>query len=467
MFCRAVLDSRAFYQLAIPKLTSDDLELKGLWDPRATILTGRIVSLSESFYQVDIKTFACTNPRCRNNNHVIRHVGFETLEQSYELGPSQSKPEVFITSTAPFSGTKSKYIVKCHNCREDINELYPFRSEIEFKLAKLKVGDRSCFSINLLLVGSAVCSKVKLSNDYSLIGFPKLSAELPGQLKLIKLLKESYFFEVYGVDQEMQVAYNGDIIKQVLETSLNSTCDSLRLPILVLICQIIGSANGIHFNISLPGIDAQIMLKISHVLNMVFDSKKLIGSMKSNSVNLKILKQQKHLKFDEEIYPFLVNIVTKETKTADGVSFVYCNIVEDDQLVYIPVDLSLSEEADIILKELGNSPKLKIPKSSAIPILSESCVKNLQEHFLTLRGSKITLPLKFSLNILTKFALISAISYNKNEADAEDAEFAVMIHSELMMGNNRTIISDHIVDDCLMSPSVSFDSCFTPKKTLF
>lgn len=452
-----MLDSRSFYLTALPR----DSGSNEVWDSHPTILTGKIVSLSESFNQVDIKTFACTNPRCRNSDHVIRHVGFDQLEHVEELGPSQIKPEVFITNAPSFSRSKSKNIIKCHNCREEISELYPFRSTIEFKVARLKVDGITCFPIDLLLVGSAVCSKVKLSNYYSLIGVPKFSAQVSDELKFIKRLQKSFYFEVYGVDPEVHVASTVDKISQVLDFIVCCTCESLRFPLLVLICQIIGSANGLHFNVSLPGIDSQIILKIANLLNLIFDSKNSIGSLKSNSINLKIPRQQKNVSFRDEVYPFLVNIVdTKETKTIHGISFIYCGIVEDDQIVYIPVDLSRSEEADIILKDYSqNHPKFQLPQGCiTTPNLSESCVKVLQEHFLSLRNSKVTLPLKFSLDILTKFAQISALSRNEDEADVDDAEFSVMIHSKLMASEGGG--SDFNFDDCLISPSVSFDSYF-------
>lgn len=443
--------------MALPKLTSEDLELKGIWESHPTILTGKIISLSETFDIVDIRTYACTNPRCRNNNHVIRHVGFDILEQSIE-----SKPEVFITSATPFSNSKSKHIIKCHNCREDINELYPFRSTIQFKVAKLKIN--SCFSIDLLLVGSAVCSKVKLSNNYSLIGFPKLSAELPEQFKFLN--SRPFYYEVYGIDQETQVASTNDFIKIVLELIVKEACESLRFPLLILICQIVGAANGINFNVSFPGIDGQIMQKIANLFTLILDANNPIGSIKSNSINTKTSKQKSILNIKEEIYPFLVNIVGKNTKPTEEVSFLYTEIVEDDAVALIPIDLSLSEEADIILKKPRDYPKFKLPQDCDVPELSDFCAKSLQEYFLSLRSAKVALPLKFSLSILTKLAQISAIANNKNVSDLEDAEFSIMIHSQMI--DNYTV--DNIncsYDDCLMSPSISFDTSYSNNYNYF
>ena len=435
--------------MALPKLTSEDLELKGIWGSHPTILIGKIISISETFDIVDIRTYACTNPRCRNNNHVIRHVGFDILEQSIE-------PEVFIASATPFSNSKSKHIIKCHNCREDINELYPFRSTIEFKVAKLKIN--SCFSIDLLLVGSAVCSKVKLSNNYSLIGFPKLSAELPEQFKFLK--SRPFYYEVYGIDQETQLASSNDFIKTVLELIVKETCELLRFPLLILICQIVGAANGINFNVSLPGIDGQIMQKIANLFTLILDANYPIGSMKSNSINTKISKQKSFLDMKEETYPFLVNIVDRNTKPIGEVSFLYTEIVEDDAVALILIELSLSEEADIILKKSRDYPKFKLPQGCAVPGLSDSCAKSLQEYFLSLRSAKVALPLKFSLNILTKLAQISAIASNKNVSDLEDAEFSIMIHSQMI---NCCAVDNinYTYNDCLMSPSISFDTSYS------
>lgn len=395
---------------------------------------------------------------------MIRHVGFDQLERNEELGPNQTKQEVFITNSSLFPRSKAKnVIIKCHNCREEISELIPFRSTIEFKLAKLKVDGTTCFPIDLLLVGSVVCSKVKLSQFYSFIGFPKLSAHLSGQLSFIKTFQRYFYFEVYGVDPEIHVSSTRDLINQILDLIVDFTCESLRFPLLVLICQIIGSANGIHFNLSLPGIDHQIVLKISGLFNLILNSKNSIGSMKSNSINSKVSKQQKSLNCNEEVYPFIVNIVTKDSKPIDQCSFLYCEIMEDDQIVYFPINLTLADEADIILKDYKKHyTTFCIPQGCKAPSLSESCVKVLQEHFLSVRNSS-RVPLKFSLDILTKFTQISALSRDKDEADEKDADFSVMIHSKL-------IINDSDFDnfeDCLISPSISFDSnnCFQVRNT--
>ena len=448
------MNSSEFYQTAIPKLCSDNLDLKGLWDSHPCLLTGKIISLSESFYLSDIQTFACTNPRCRNNKRVIRHVGFDQLEQISELGPEESKPEVFVTSVS-----KSKTTIKCHNCREEISELYPFRSNLEFKLAKLKVED-SCFAIDLLLVGAKNCAKVNLSNNLNLIGYPKLTAEIPHQLKFIAPKLKNHYFEVFGVDNETRnVNYHSNLIRDALNWLTNNICHDLKFPLLVILCQIIGAYNNLNFNICLPGIDAAIIMKISKLLNLIFKDSFVIGSMKSNIITSKSAKQ-KGLEIKEEIYANLVNIITENSSKIgdDSKSFIFTKFIPNDQMAVIPVDLSLGEEADILLKPILEFPQFELPKSNEPVNLSSVCVKSLQSHFLAIRSSTKNLPLKFNLNFLTKLAQISAISNYKQEADSDDAEFAIMIHEKIV---NSSVQKDYDDDfdyrNNIMSPSVSFE----------
>lgn len=442
--------------MSIPKFFSDNLDLKGIWNSNSCILSGKIIALSESFYLSDIQTFTCTNPRCRNNKRVIRHVGFDQLEHSSELGAAEeSKPEVFVTSLS-----KSKTTIKCHNCREEISELYPFRSNLEFKLAKLKVYG-SCFSIDLLIVGSKNCSKPKLSASLSFIGFPKLAAEIPHQLNFITPKLKHYYFEAYGIESEVDISYEYDLIKTCLKWLCSNTTDSLRFPFLIIICQIIGSNNNINFNIGLPGIDETIILKISKLLNLIFNDSTAIGSLKSNSLAFKSSKQ-KGLEMVEEIYPYHVNIVKEKHKLNESNTFIFIdNAPNDHQLMVIPVDLSLSEEAEIILKTTTYLPEFVVPKSKEPVKLSASCVKSLQAHFLSLRSSKNNLPLKFSLNFLTKLAQISAISQYKQEANSDDAQFAIMIHEKIIKScesEDSNIYDDfEYCENQIMSPSVSFD----------
>lgn len=441
--------------MAIPKLCSDNLDLKGIWDSRPCLLSGKIITLSESFYLNDIQTFACTNLRCRNNKRVIRHVGFDQLEQFSELGPSdESKPEVFVTCIS-----KSKTTIKCNNCREEISELYPFRSNLEFKLAKLKV-QTTCFSIDLLIVGSENCSNMKLSDSLNFIGFPKLTAEIPNQLKIIAPKLKQHYFEVYGIEKEKDISHQPDLIKTCLNWICNITNNNLRFPLLVIICQIIGSHNNINFNTCLPGIDEAVLTKISKLLNLIFNNSNVVGSLKSNYVAFKSAKQ-KGLEVIEETYPNLVNIITGPFKPDDSKSFIFTDSVPNDQLVVLPIDLTLSEEAEIILKTISNWPKFTIPKARGPVSLSVSCVKSLQAHFLSLRSSTNNLPLKFSLDLLTKLAQISAISQYKQEADSDDAEFSIMIHEKIIESCEYTNDDDDLdfkdYRNQIMSPSVSFE----------
>lgn len=425
--------------------------MKASWDSHPCLLSGKIIALSESFYLSDIQTFACTNPRCRNNKRVIRHVGFEHLEESSELGPEELKPEVFIASIS-----KTKTAIKCHNCREEISELYPFRSNLEFKLAKLKLDGQSCFSIDLLLVGSKNCSKAKLSVKFNFIGFPKLTVEIPHQLKFIAPKLKSHYFEVYGVDDFTYCAQtNESIINDSLNWLTNNTSEKLRFPLLLMLCQIIGSYNGINFNICLEGMDIAVLERLSKLICVSFNYSNVIGSLKANMIKEKALKQ-KGLTLVEEIYPNLVNIITCDNvKLDDSKSFIFTNHIPSDQTISIPIELSLSEEADILLTTISKFPKFEIPKAQKVITLSSDCVKALQSHFLSLRSST-NLPLKSSLNLLTKLAQISAISQYKQEADSDDAQFAIMIHEKIIASFDDDN-DDFDYTNQLMSPSVSFD----------
>lgn len=453
-----LLDSKGVYQSSIPRLFSDNLNLKSVWDGLSKIIIGKVISLSESIYLCDIKTFSCTNPRCRNNNKVIRHIGFDHVEHIEELGSNKSKPEVFISSSTNFKNSK-KLNIKCSSCREEIEELYPFRSVIEFKLAKIKTESSTCFSIDLLLFGSEICSIVKLANEYSFIGYPKLSIEIPFQLKQqLKGLLRPFYFEVYGAEPVRNFLNSIGTIKIALDWLTSSTNEKLRFLLLVILCQVIGSFNGIHLNISLPDIDYQVIIKISKLINLVFKSDTIIGTIgskiKFSNFSKKVLKVQ------EEIYPFKVNIIVSNTEVIDNdLSKIFINQVQNGQLIIIPIDMPTNDEVDLLLKEpTRNIPIINVPiLSNTIP-LSESCVKLLQSHFLNMRFRKTYLPMKFSLGILSKFCQISAINLGKSEADEDDAEFSIMIHKKLLELSTEDVIEvDVLSPDLLMSPCNSFD----------
>lgn len=432
-------------------MCTDSLDLKASWDSHPCLMSGKIVELSESFYLSDIQTFACTNPRCRNNKRVIRHVGLDNMEEISELGPEELKPEVFIASIS-----KTKTVIKCHNCREEISELYPFRSNLEFKMAKLKIEEPTCFSIDLLLVGSKNCLKVKLSERFNFIGFPKLTAEIPHQLKLIVPRLKSHYFEVYGVDD---IAYctktHESFINESLNWLTNNTSEKLRFPLLVMLCQIIGSYNGINFNVCLAGIDLAVLERISKLLNVMFNNSSVLGSLKANMIKDKALKP-KVLTAIKEIYPNIVNIITcNNVKLDDSKSFIFTNNFSNDKTLSIPIELSLSEEAEILLNTISKFPKFELPRAQEIITLSPDCIKKLQTHFLSMRSST-NLPLKSSLNLLTKLAQISAISQYKQEADSEDAQFSIMIHEKIIESCDDDT-EDFDYRNQIMSPSVSFD----------
>ena len=100
-------------------------------------------------------------------------------------------------------------------------------------------------------------------------------------------------------------------------------------------------------------------------------------------------------------------------------------MVPNDQVIIVPIDLSVNEEAEILLKQSLNSnqttPKLSFPICKSEITLSLNATKSLQSHFLSMRSSIQHLPLKFNLSLLTKLTQISAISQNRPVADSIDA----------------------------------------------
>lgn len=132
----------------------------------------------------------------------------------------------------------------------------------------------------------------------------------------------------------------------------------------------------------------------------------------------------------------------------------------------IPVGLSLSEEADIFLKEVDpNIPNINLPIQNTVVTLSDACVKLLQRYFLNIRSTTNSIPMKFSLSLLSKLSEISALNRDKLEADQEDAEFAIMIHTKILEQTSEIQSSHYCHDNInnydilnqIMSPSVSFD----------
>ena len=424
-------------------------------------------------------------------------MGLDHLEQPEELGPSEIKSEVFISCSSR-NKTKNNNIIKCHNCREEINELYPFRSNVEFKVAKIQVQGsekhtKTCFTIDALIVGSKSCSELKLSESCALIGFPKLSAEIPFQLKCIASQLRSYYFEVYGINSEqlsipknINDTNNRNYFKDILEWFVNRTSERLRFLLLVMLCQVIGSINGIHFNINIPGIDEIIINRISKLFNFYFDSKNTISSLRSNMINFKtsLNGRSNLLQASDEFYPNHVNIITpnskihksKAIKSECVASFIFIENKSRNSInwlnfddITIPVELSSIDEAEIIIKQIDfdleqiNANQI-ISNHQNQPIqLSTEAVKALQTYFLSIRSTCTDLPLKATLSLLTKLTKISALTGNKTKASLSDAEFSTMIHSALLKlkthpkkmehENNKNFDYNYQI----MSPSTSFE----------
>lgn len=445
-FYSVTIGSSDFYQLAIPKLCTDNLALKGSWDSRPVSLSGKIVSLSEPFYLNDIKTFSCTNPRCRNSSRVIRHVGFDYLEQAEELGSEKLKPEVFVSG----AGSKTSPVIKCHNCREEISELYPFRATIEFKLAKLKI-EGAVHTVTVLLCGSKTCSLVNLSATVILIGFPKLTAEVSHQLKQIFSAKShSYYFEVYGVEQETIACPLS--MKETLESLVSCTSEWFRFPLLLLLCQLIGSANNVKLDICLPNINESILNRITNLFNSLFGSH-FIG--RAHAVKPKKTKGMK-----DESLPYNINIASTAIKD-DKRSILYTQLAHD-QAITVPIELTHREEAEILLNtsDLKHQDHLQLPRLNSVIQLSKTAVMKIHSHFLHLRKRfQGGIPLQFTLDLLTKLTRISAAASSRSEAIEVDADFAIMLHDRIISAynyNESAIISD-FSNQQIMSPSMSFD----------
>jgi len=446
--------------MALPKLLSENVDLKGSWESHPMLLNGKIVSLSQSFSFTDIKSFACTNIRCRNNQKIIRHVGLKDIESQDELGPSSPvKQEVFISTQ-----------IKCQNCRQEINELYPFRSTIEYKMAKIKLSNEpTIFTIDALIVGSELATKIKLSQECTLIGFPKLTVELPDTLKKVLSGGEirCHHFEVYGVEPEGQID-DWNSYEHFLLDSLNSltdtTCPELRFPLLLLLCQFIGAANEIHFNLAFPGIDVQILNIISNLLNTHLGSDAAFGFLKSNMIAAGNNRKSKSLEWKEEEYPYYVNIISNTLKIdtkSNKKSFVSAGKCNNQKFITVPIEISSNQEANVILNAHNSQLKysLKYPKikTDSLIELESQAVSRLQKYFLSLRSAGTSVPLKATLDILTKLTQISAIVKGRSCSTVEDAEFAIMIHSHLTIDDEFE--ADHDAGNFnLMSPSISFDS---------
>lgn len=473
--------------------------MKGSWESRPSLLAGKIVSVSDPIYLSDIQTFTCTNQLCRNNQRIIRHVGLDHLEQPEELGPTEIKSEVFISYSSR-NKTKNNNIIKCHNCREEINELCPFRSNVEFKVAKIQVHGsenktKTCFTIDALIVGSKSCSELKLSESCALIGFPKLSAEIPFQLKCIASQLRSHYFEVYGINSEqlsIPKNINGtntkNYLRDILEWFVDRTSERLRFLLLVMLCQVIGSINGIHFNINIPGIDEIIINRISKLFNFYFDSKNIISSLISNMINFKTSLNGRInlLKANDEFYPNHVNIITSNTNIPKSnaiksececaASFIFIekksrksisSLNFDD--ITIPVELSSIDEAEIIINqtafdlELINANQIVSNRQHQPIQLSNEAAKALQTYFLSVRSTFSDLPLKSTLSLLTKLTKISALTENKTEASLSDAEFSTMIHITLLKLKTHPEKMEHDNNNKfdynyqIMSPSTSFE----------
>lgn len=446
-----------FYKCAIPKLTctENNSDLKGIWDSRPYLLEGRVVGISEKISIPDVMTYSCTNPRCRNSAHVIRIVGFDDLENADDLGPDNVKPEVFVSM-----GSRSTKVIKCYNCREEVNEIYPFRSSIDFMMTKIQTKD-SIFTIDALIVGSETCEKVKMSSHLVLTGYPKLCAEIPSKLTAFSKIMKPYYFEVYGVDSADQVSGKPFDLTKALNALVDATGEFLRFPLLLLILQLIGSLNSIHFNVSFPGIDQRILERIANLFNYCFSNDMAVGKMNASTPKAKSSKSAQ-INITHQKYPYLLNIVESVPKdSSDTASLIQSKYIDSESFTCIVVDLTDEQESDFMINNHSfkdQIDKFELPIINSEVRISGSAVKTLNEYFLNLRQTGGNFPMKQTISLLTKLTKISAILRNFLEADLYDAEFATMIFSQLKSikidDNNSTINSQQNMP---LSPSVSFE----------
>ncbi len=394
----------------------------------------------------DIQSFVCVNGKCRNNNKVIRFVGFDFHEQPTELALTETgeRSQVFKPPNESF--------LRCDHCRDEVHELPAFRSFLQFRLGSIKT-ERSVFTIDVLVSGETG-EKIRVGMNGSFFGFAAKNYELPFELQFLRPQIKSFYFEAYGF---VEIARGNPLL---IPKTLSSIPDLTSL-IELLYFQAVGNANGLVFDVIVVGFDERILKKLIAFYNVaapidVFKTRKF-----------RIPQQKATIQCEHAPWGKLVHFLTRPCKSRPSSnSLLICSEQSRESFLRIcpaPIVLLAELDADsicsLLLEDWGKDEFPAVPFAPEEPDIGAVAIKMLQEYFVTVRQNfDVEL---FHLQILCQFAKISAIVNGRTSCIQNDAQKAISLLGWCL--DSQEPIKPAHQDDSntfLVSPSLSFNTSF-------
>lgn len=430
------LSGNHIYRAAVPNVIEERVIEREI-----SIVEGTVCEVSAPIFVKDIQSFICSNAQCRNNNKVIRFVGFDYYEQPCEVTTAETggRSEVFKPSNN--SG------LKCDNCRQPIHELPAFRSHLQFRIVSLRCD--SIFTLDVLLCGDS-CSSVRVGMSGSFFGFACKSYELPYELQFLKTQIKSYYFEAYGFRQTKQ--------KRV-ETSIFPIAD-LEMLVELLHFQSVGSVNNIIFDVMLCGFDYSLLNRIMCQLEL----SSLKPSITGKARQFRIPGEKNTLASIFAPFCNKTKCVFNSLKSRDpSVSYIiitdneFSAVKESISPVFIAAELNEEVLCDLILGEWPKVDPLPIPIVQNEPEIGAKAIRSLQQFFVSIRERQAAE--MNHLDLLCKFTKISAILCQRDTCLEADAQRAIkLLNWCLQMSTTRPTIPQ--TETVPFSPSDSFNSSF-------
>lgn len=430
------LSGNHIYRAAVPNVIEDIVI-----EPEISIVEGTVCEVSTPIFVKDIQSFICSNGQCRNNNKVIRFVGFDYYEQLCEVTTEETGGQSEVFKPTDDSG------LKCENCRQHIHELPAFRSYLQFKMASVRCD--SIFTVDVLLCGDS-CSSVRIGMTGSFFGFACKSYELPHELQFLKPHIKSFYFEAYGFLQNTPCKMGASFFPIV----------DLEMLVELLHFQSVGGANNMIFDVMLCGFDNVLLNRL--MCHLELSSRKPLITGKARQ--FRIPGGKKALISTFAPFGNKPKCVFNSLKSRDpSVSYIiiteneFIAVKESISPVFIAAKLNEEVLCDLILGEWPEVVPLPIPIVQNEPEIGAKAVRSLQQFFVSIRQCQAAE--MNHLDLLSKFTKISAIISQRDICLETDAQRAIkLLNWCLQMCTTRPTIPQ--TETTPFSPSDSFNNSF-------
>ena len=424
------------YRLAVPNAINERVIEREI-----SIIEGTICEVSAPIFVKDIQSFICSNGQCRNNNKVIRFVGFDFYEQPWELTTEETvgKSEVF--KHASIAG------LKCANCRQPIHELPAFRSHLQFRIISIRTA--SIFTTDVLLCGDN-CGSLRAGMTGSFFGFSCKSYELPYELQFLDGQIKTFYFEAYGFRQN----------EYIRQEHVNYPISDLEMLVELLHFQSVGSVNNMIFDVMLCGFDYGLLNRLLRQLEL----SSMKSSITGKSRQFRVPGEKKTTVSSFAPFGNKTKLAFNSLKNRDqSVSYIvllnneFVTVKESISPIFIAAELNDEALCDLILGEWPEVNPLPVPVVKNEPEIGAKAIRCLQKFFISIR--EVQSAGMNHLELLCKFTKISAILGHRDTCLEADAQRSIKLLTWcLQMSTSRPKAPQ--TETVPFSPSDSFNSSF-------